>query len=91
VRPVFHGRTLTSYSTGEQRWHIGEEHRDLSHAERFRAASCRMTIGRKRCSRDGSFGGFGGGWFVVGGVDDYAAAHAFAVAFGVEVGLVAQG
>jgi len=42
-------------------------------------------------SGDGSFRGFAGGWFVVGGVDDYAAAHAFAVAFGAEVGLVAQG
>lgn len=46
---------------------------------------------RHIASGDGPSGGLGGGWFVVGWVDYYAAAQAFAVAFGAEVGLVAEG
>ena len=41
--------------------------------------------------RQGAAGGPTGGGFEVGGVEDYAAIEAFAVAFGAEVGLVAEG
>jgi len=57
----------------------------------LRLAIPRGFVQDDRRSRDGSFGGFAGGWFVVGGVDHDAAMHAFAVAFGVKVGLVAEG
>src|SRR5580698_2256831 len=40
--------------------------------------------------REGSAGWFARGGFVVGGIEDYAAVEAFAVAFGAEVGLVAE-
>src|SRR5271155_5122805 len=41
--------------------------------------------------RESAAGWLAGGGFVVCGVEDYAAVEAFAVAFGAEVGLLAQG
>src|SRR5579863_1350109 len=46
---------------------------------------------RRLCPlRQGAAGGSAGGGFVICRVEDYAAVEAFAVAFGAEVGLVAQ-
>jgi hypothetical protein len=42
-------------------------------------------------SWEGPAGGPSGGRFVICGVEDYAAVEAFAVAFGAEVGLIAEG
>src|SRR5580698_3169337 len=56
------------------------------------SAGLRMTnIFVRYPLRESAAGWFGVCRFVVGGVEDYRAVEAFAVAFGAEVGLVAQG